>query len=163
MLHLWYAAPFQRASGKFTRKKMIVGLERCLAEGSRKVFKWLFTCLCNFFFPQNPDQWSMLIANKLNELRQFCFPANPFMLWCLFNEQSHSQIWQSSLLKMLRPHVQPWARKKKGCCSPKYRAHILGRWLGRVGCVVWGACKSHTTLGLGRACHSKGDPAWKRL
>lgn len=49
VLHLWCAAPSQRASGKFSRKNLMVGLERCLAEGMRKVFKWLFTCLYHFF------------------------------------------------------------------------------------------------------------------
>lgn len=120
LLHLWCAAPSQRASGKFSRKNLMVGLERCLAEGTRKVFKWLFTCLYNFFFrTQISDQWFLLIGNKLNELRLFCFLANPFMLWCLLNDQRHSRKWQPSLLKVWRPHVQPWVRKRKRLLLPK--------------------------------------------
>lgn len=61
VLHLWSAAPSQRASGEFSRKSLMVWLERCLAKGTRRVFKWLFICLYSFF--QNPDQWSVVSAN----------------------------------------------------------------------------------------------------
>lgn len=92
----------------------------------------------------------------------FCFPANPFMLWCLFNDQRHSQKWQPSLLKVLRPH--PVLSQEKEVAAPRNTEPTsCAHCLGRVGCVVWGACKSHTVLGLGRACHSKRDLAWKRL
>lgn len=91
-----------------------------------------------FFRTQISGQLFLLIANKLNELRPFCFPANPFMLWCLLNDMGHSQKWQPSLLKVLRPHPALSQEKGKGCCSPKYQSHILWPLAGEGGlCDVW--------------------------
>lgn len=50
---------------------LVVGLGRCLAwaepgEGTREVFKWLFTSLYRYFFlnTQIGDEEFLLIANK---------------------------------------------------------------------------------------------------
>lgn len=164
MLHLWCAAPSQRASGKFSRQNLMVGLERYLAEGMRNMFKWLFTCLYNFFFrTQNSDQWFLLIANKSNELRPFCFLASPFMLWCLFNDQRHSEKWQPSLLEVLGPHVLPWVWKKKKVAAAQNTEPTSWALAGESGLCGVGCLQVPHSLGLGRACRSKGDLAWKRL
>lgn len=68
MLHWRHAAALQWASGTVM---LVVGLGRFLAwaepgEGTREVFKWLFTSLYRYFFlnTQIGDEEFLLIANK---------------------------------------------------------------------------------------------------